>query len=120
MKRLGLHLLLSVGILSAQSTETPAPQPQPPAQEPSQNSGVPQTLEALGYKLSTRSQTQSASAGCAIPLLRAPIPEGQKFAAKTVPASPNRDPKIVVKPPLPACPENAPVVTKPIVIEPRK
>jgi hypothetical protein len=119
MKRMGLILLLSAGILSAQSTETPAPQPQPPAQEPSQNA-TRQQLEVLGYTLSTTSQGQSSNAGCAIPLLRAPIPEGQKFAAKTVPASPNRDPKIVVKPPLPACPEKAPVVTIPIVIEPRK
>src|SRR5688572_30347928 len=102
MKRIACFLLLSAGALSAQVQETPAPQPEAPAQ----GSVARQALANLGYSIfSTSTQGQSASAGCAIPLLRVPIPQGQNFSAKVVPAPSKIDPKILVKPPLPACPD---------------
>ena len=109
MKRMALVLFVSAGTLFAQAVGTSS-------QEPSQNSVVRQKLEALGYtKLSIPAQGQPANAGCAIPLLRVPIPQGQNFAAKTVPVPPNVDPKILVKPPLSACADKTLLVVTPIV-----
>jgi hypothetical protein len=98
MKRIGYALLLVAGTLAAQSKPF---QLVPP--KSTQNSVTQQVLDAVKRPLNFRLRPVSPVTQCAIPLINVPIPAGQNFAVRRTTPSPSIDPKMVVKPPLPAC-----------------
>jgi hypothetical protein len=99
MKRMGYALLLIAGTLSAQSKPF---QLFPP--KSSQNSVTKQILDAVKQPLKfTSTRVFPVMTQCAIPLLSVPVPAGQNFTVKRATPSPSIDPKMVVKPAVPAC-----------------
>jgi hypothetical protein len=98
MKRMGYALLLVAGTLSAQAKPF---QLFPP--KSTQNSVTKQILDAVKRPLNFTPRPVVSATQCAIPLLNVPITGGQNFAVQRVTPSSSKDPKMVVKPPLPAC-----------------
>jgi hypothetical protein len=98
MKRMGYVLLLVAGTLSAQSKPF---QLFPP--KSTQNSVTKQVLDAAKLPLKFTRGPVSPVTACAIPLLKVPVPTGKNFTIQRVIPSPSIDPKMVVKPAIPAC-----------------
>jgi hypothetical protein len=95
---MGYALLLVAGTLSAQSKPF---QLFPP--KSTQNSVTKQVLDAAKLPLDLGRVPVPQVTNCAIPLMQVPIPAGQNFTGRRVTPSPSIDPKITVKPALPAC-----------------
>jgi len=123
MNKLACVALLIAVSIQAQTTppaeKTSPPTPEVAAQDRAQaqtptpvlesdNPEARKRLRELGYLDSVQPipAPTTAPAPCAIPLRRIPVPNNPS-ATRIIPANPSIDPKIVVPPPLPACPSNA-------------
>ena len=121
MNKLACVALLIAVSIQAQTTP-PAEKTSPPTQEVAAQDGAQaqtptpvieydnpearKRLQELGYFDSVQPNAAPTPAPCAIPLRRIPVPNNPS-ATRIIPANPSIDPKIVVPPPLPACPSNA-------------
>jgi hypothetical protein len=95
---MGYALLLVAGTVVAQSKPV---QLFPPRS--TESSVAKQALDAAKQTLNFTPVLTRKVINCAIPLWNVPIPAGQNFAIRRITPSSSIDPKIVVKPPLPAC-----------------
>src|SRR4030095_333178 len=125
MKTIACVALLITVSLQAQdvpSTRETAPSPresapQNQAQPPAERTTVLEfsvsadetrrILDDLGYNFNFRQPVVKSfpPSRCAIPLMTVPVPD-KNFAMKTSPANPSIDPKIVLAPAVPACPQS--------------
>lgn len=73
-----------------------------------------QKLIDLGYTFNEQPRVFVKAARCAIPLMSIRVPDRRNFEIKKAPANSAIDSKIVVAPPLPACPQSSAKPTTPI------
>src|SRR5438045_2886724 len=97
MRRMGYALLLVAGTLSAQSKPFQLFSPK------STPNVTKQILDAVKVPQKFTFEHVPQVTNCAIPLLSLSIPAGKNFTVRRVTPSPSTDPKMIVKPAVPAC-----------------
>ena len=102
-----MHKIAFVALLiavSLQAQTAPAAQEQPKAATPA-TEGAIKIFDLPNYRFEPPKVVVSTA--CAVPLLQVQVPDKEQYAIKTAPANSAMDPKMVVRPPLPACAPSA-------------